>query len=269
MKSTPDNQELSEKGSKTDSITKGVSLKRNAAKDESINCRVCGESTVRQNYRRHLKKAHPTEDCNDLRPKQQMSMKEWFASSTVNKDAAGANETESIAEEAHAILFRPSMNIPECREDENFEVHFDATTDYNIRFTTTSLASCDGNKHEKIFQINKAMSQKINELSEEVKLLKLGKDAISPVSKAQKGEVATKETFGVTQLLSSCRSMSDITAKFTELVYLEEKGCLICDLCVGDKVQCISIRQSCPGVFLCDKEQSLHFAEDDMTSEKF
>eukprot|EP00112_Aurelia_sp_Birch-Aquarium-sp1_P022977 Seg6674.3 transcript_id=Seg6674.3/GoldUCD/mRNA.D3Y31 product="hypothetical protein" protein_id=Seg6674.3/GoldUCD/D3Y31 len=269
MKSTSDNQELSGKGSKTDSITKGVSLKRNAAKDESINCRVCGESTVRQNYGCHLKRAHPTEDCNDLRPKQQRSMEEWFGSSTVNKDAAGANETESIAEEAHAILFRPSIDIPECRENENFEVHFDATTDYNIRSTKSSLASCDGNKLEKIFQINKAMSQKINELSEEVKLLKLGKDAVSPVSEARKGKVATKEIFGVTQLLSSCRSMSDITARFTELVYLEEKGCLICDLCVGDKVECIGIRQSRPGVFLYDKVLSLHFAEDDMMSEKF
>ena len=88
MKSTSNNQEPSEESSKTDPITKGVSSKRNTAKDESVDCHVCGESTLKQNHGRHLKRAHPTEDCNYLWLKQQRSMKERFGPSMVNKSAA-------------------------------------------------------------------------------------------------------------------------------------------------------------------------------------
>ena len=87
------------------------------------------------------------------------------------------------------------MDIPEFQDNERIKVHFDASTDHNTRSTKSSLLSCDENKIEKIFQINKAMSHKIDELREEVKLLKLGKDS---VNKDHKHEVATNETFGVT-----------------------------------------------------------------------
>ena len=62
--------------------------------------------------------------------------------------------------------------------------------------------------------------------------------------------------------------MSDLTARFTELVYSEEQDCLICEMCVGDKVECTGNRQQRPGAFLHDKEHSLGFVEGD-TSEKF
>ena len=113
-------------------------------------------------------------------------MKEWFGSSIVNKAVADANETDSITEEAQANLFQPSMGIHEFLENESFEVHFDTTTDYNTPSITSSLASCDINKLEKMFQINKAMSQKIDEFSGDVG---------SPVSKTWKGDVANKENY--------------------------------------------------------------------------
>ena len=60
---------------------------------------------MRQKYGRHLRRAHPTEEFNDMSPKQQKSMKEWYGSSICNKAASDANETESITENAQDILF--------------------------------------------------------------------------------------------------------------------------------------------------------------------
>ena len=97
---------------------KGCPVNRNAAKDGSISFRVCGESTLKQNYGHHLKRVLPIEDFIDLRPNQQKSMREWFQSSIRNKAAPDAIETDSITKKAQAILFQSSVDSHEILENE-------------------------------------------------------------------------------------------------------------------------------------------------------
>jgi phage FluMu protein Com len=52
--------------------------RRSHTKTTDVECRVCSKTLIQQNYQAHLKRKHPAEDCNDLRPRDQRTLLSFF-----------------------------------------------------------------------------------------------------------------------------------------------------------------------------------------------
>ena len=58
--------------------------RRSHAKTTDVECRICCKTLLQQNYQTHLKRIHPYEDSNDLRPRDKKTLLSFFGKPSKN-----------------------------------------------------------------------------------------------------------------------------------------------------------------------------------------
>ena len=75
--------------------------RRSHLKTTDVECRVCSKALIQQNYQTHLKRKHPDEDCNDLRPRDRRTIVSFFGKPSKKvrddpKEGEGASIVQSL-----------------------------------------------------------------------------------------------------------------------------------------------------------------------------
>jgi phage FluMu protein Com len=76
---------------------------------KTTECRVCSKTLIQQNYQAHLKRKHPDEDCNDLRPRDQRTLISFLESHDTKEDEDDTKEDKDDTKEDKAALTIQSL----------------------------------------------------------------------------------------------------------------------------------------------------------------
>lgn len=217
---------------------KKVGYRISLGKIRKKECRFCRQMKLEQNYREHIKTAHPGQDSSDLSGWGDQNIGDMFSKSSARK--ISLKSTVSQEEET----------VQNAEENNNFEnLNIDALDPANKdeddnNVCEYSLPTEEEDKNQKMnvqSDIGVAISSKLDsvllkldELDIKSSFISTEPDDINKNSdKANKepDSVTVKKQADVDHIFQTCKSTKDIEYKFSEFQYDKEKGGFVCLVC--------------------------------------
>ena len=221
-----------------------AALPQSSGKVMNIKCRKCLKSMLLQNYSTHLKMKHPNENFKDLRGKEDQDISNMFKRKRENDDTIGRKKTKLsvIDDQQNSKLLAEAAATPlpldtglisdnDVSGDENTgkgEVNNNLEGFNNLLSKLAPLASIDDSTILKLAENLEALSKiDINK--------KPDKDTIECKDKGDPSGPADKRS-DMSGLLFSCKTVQDVTSKFQEFDYNEDKEAMVCCVCsIGEQ----------------------------------
>ena len=234
--------------------------RRSHAKTTDVECRICCKTLLQQNYQTHLKRIHPYEDSNDLRPRDQKTLLSFFgkpskksradtctqgnqADSTIQSlerntvidaEFCHSQESSTLNENDHMECEDKSSEHDQTGQSQLQEVMFDHQ-EYN---KAENLKESDDESLESRKSTRNILAElikKVDELAVEVRRSKKEDATISAPGRPGDSETISKNEPNdnlTRDLLLQCTSVTEITDKLSEFSFDEERSVMICNVCV-------------------------------------
>ena len=93
--------------------------RRSHAKTTDVECRICCKTLLQQNYQTHLKRIHPYEDSNDLRPRDQKTLLSFFRKPSKKARADACTQGNQVDSTIQSLKRNTVIDAEFCHSQES------------------------------------------------------------------------------------------------------------------------------------------------------